>query len=531
MPENGLAVRFAGGTRIGVPAVLRPAELVGRFRARYLFGVGTLAIAYYAAAHLGYAFEFSGPVAAMVWLPAGVAIAFLYLAGPRFWPGVLVGDLLVNNYGTLPIGSAIGQTCGNILEVVVAALLLRELVPQGSPLATVGGLGRLLIALAAGTAVSATVGALSLWLGNVVTADALPTLWRTWWLGDFSGALIVVPLVLAWYRRPPRLRRGRTIEWVLLLLAIAVLSGLAFMGDRPITYLVFPALIWAALRFDVRGVTVGIAIAAGFTLWQTTHDVGPFAFHSVSHSTLSVQLYLAVMAVSMLCLAAVASEREEYASRLGTSRVRLLQASDTERRRIEHNLHDGAQQRLTALLVRLGLAAEQARDVPERATAFLGEAETELSLAIDELRQLAHGIHPPVLTEFGLARAIRDLAELSSVEIRPLEVPSRRLNDDAEATAYYVVAEAMVNAQKHAHASSIGVRVAMSPRGLRIEVVDDGSGGAVEGHGYGLSGLRDRVEALGGKFEVESAPERGTLVAAVIPATAGPTEHRAGQVP
>ncbi|HEX3687086.1 MAG TPA: MASE1 domain-containing protein, partial [Gaiellaceae bacterium] len=104
--------------------------------ARYAAGVLVLAGLYYAGAKTGYLLEFSGPVAAIVWLPVGVGIAFLYLGGIAYWPGVLIGDLLANDYSVLPLGSALGQTCGNLLEVVIAVLLLRRLVRHGSPLAT-----------------------------------------------------------------------------------------------------------------------------------------------------------------------------------------------------------------------------------------------------------------------------------------------------------------------------------------------------------------------------------------------------------
>ena len=106
---------------------------------------------------------------------------------------MLVGDLLVNDYSALPLGSAVGQTFGNLLEVLVATLLMRRLVPRGAPLASVGGLARMVTAIAVGAAVSATVGTLSLRLGSVIATGAAPDVWRTWWLGDFAGALVVVP--------------------------------------------------------------------------------------------------------------------------------------------------------------------------------------------------------------------------------------------------------------------------------------------------------------------------------------------------
>jgi signal transduction histidine kinase len=490
------------------------------FRGRYLLEVVALVTTYYVAAQVGYAFEFAGPVAAIVWLPVGVAIAFLYLGGVGLWPGVLVGDLLVNDYATLPIGSAAGQTFGNLLEVLVATLLMRRLIPRGAPLASVGSLGRMVMAIAAGAAVSATVGSLSLRAGQVIGTGAAPDVWRTWWLGDFAGALVVVPVALAWYRPLPRgWPRRRAVEAALMVVAVAGASELAFRSHEPVAYLVFPTLIWAALRFGERGATLAITIAVGAAVWSTTHLEGPFVFQSITHSVLVTQLYLAVAALSTLFLVAVVTEREAFATRLAASRSRVVEAAETERRRLRHNLHDGAQQRLTALAVRLGLAAEDARHVPEEGVPVLEEAGAEVMLAIEELRQIAHGIHPAALN-LGLGAAINGVAARSSVPVAVLDLPSTRLDDTAEVTAYYVFAEAATNAQRYAHASLISVRATWAPPLLHIEVLDDGVGGARESPGCGLEGLRNRVEALGGTFAVESRAGHGTRVAAEIPAAA-----------
>jgi signal transduction histidine kinase len=511
---------MAGVKVAALPRPSRTQVVRAGFRGRYLVEVVALAAAYYVAAQVGYAFEFAGPVAAIVWLPVGVAIAFLYLGGVGLWPGVLVGDLLVNDYSKLPIGSAAGQTFGNLLEVLVATLLMRRLIPRGAPLGSVRGVARMVTAIAAGAAVSATVGSLSLRLGDVIGTGAAPGVWRTWWLGDFAGALVVVPVALAWYRPLPRgWPRRRWVEAALMVVAVGGASEIAFRSHEPLTYLVFPTLIWAALRFGERGATLAITIAVGSAVWNTTHLEGPFVLRSITHSVLVTQLYLAVAALSTLFLVAVVTEREAFAGRLAASRSRLVEATETERRRLGRNLHDGAQQRLTALAVRLGLAAEDARRVPEQGVPVLEEAGAEVMLAIEELRQIAHGIHPVALN-LGLAAAINSVAARSSVPVAVLDVPSTRLDDTAEATAYYVLAEAATNAQRYAHASLISVRATWAPPVLRIEVLDDGVGGARESAGFGLEGLRHRVEAVGGTFEVESRAGHGTRVAAAIPAAA-----------
>jgi signal transduction histidine kinase len=486
-------------------------------RRRDLLPAAALAAAYYGAAKIGYQLEFTGPVAAIVWLPVGIGIASLYLGGLQLWPGVVVGDLLANNYSTLPIGSALGQTVGNTLEVVVGALLIRRIARRGDPLASVGNVVLLVAALAATTAISATVGTVSSLAGNVIAAHQFPSVWRTWWLGDTCGALLVVPLAIAWWRQPlvPGTRR-RQVEGVVGLAAALGLTALGLGTSTPVAYLAFPGLLWAALRFGQRGATLSVALVSVMVVWQTVHHNGPFSYHSLTRSLLSTQLFIFVAALSALCLAAVVSERERVTQRLRESRARLLAASDEERRRLERNLHDGAQQRLTALAFRLEEIGREVPPTSPAALALLATADTELQLAIDELRELAHGLHPAAVATFGLWSAINDIASRSPVPIDRTGVSAERFPDDVEATAYYVVAEAVTNAQRHARATAIAIRARRVGTSLGVEVQDDGIGEA-RGDGSGLQGLRDRVEAAGGSFRVESPLHGGTLVAAFIP--------------
>jgi len=221
--------------------------------------------------------------------------------------------------------------------------------------------------------------------------------------------------------------------------------------------------------------------------------------------------------VSALCVAAIVSERERFAASLEESRTEVLRAADSERHRIERDLHDGAQQRLVALLIRLRVAEDQLPQEPGRAAQVLSDAETELGIALEELRELSHGTHPTVLTDLGLATAIRSTAARASQRIQLVELPTVRVDEAAEAVAYYVFLEAVTNAQKHARNAMVSVRVRATRRALTIEVRDDGPGGAEETLGGGLEGLRERVETAGGMFRLQSGEGTGTTVTAVIP--------------
>jgi signal transduction histidine kinase len=503
---------------ITADAASPPRAIRTRWDLRYPLEVLALAVGYWGAAQLGYALDFAGPVAAIVWLPVGVGVSALYIGGLRLWPGVLLGDLLANDYGALPFGSALGQTAGNVLEMLAAAWLLRRLLRDAPPLGSVRGLTLLLVSLVAGTLVSATVGVTSLRLGGVLDTDQMGQVWRTWWLGDFAGALVVVPLAIAWFRpMRPDGWNGGIVEAVLVMLAVVGLTNLAFVSDGALTYIVFPALLWAALRFGARGATLAVALAVSLTIYDTANFDGPFSFESITRTVLSTQLYIAVLALSALCLAAVVSERERFSRRLDASRERLVAAGDTARERLQHDLHDGAQQRLTALAVRLGVAADATRDDAAGAPGQLEDAREEVLLAIEELRQLARGLHPTVLAEFGLAAAMQDVAARSPLAVTLAELPAVRVSERAEVAAYFVFTEALANAQKHSRAATIVVRAAVNGRALRVEIADDGVGGAIERPGSGLEGLRDRVEAIGGEFGLESERGGGTRVHARVP--------------
>ena len=202
---------------------------------------------------------------------------------------------------------------------------------------------------------------------------------------------------------------------------------------------------------------------------------------------------------------------------LRRSRARIVEAGTAERRRLERNLHDGAQQRLVALSLTLRLAQGRLRKDPDGAEQMLGGAQEELARALEELRELARGIHPAVLSDRGLRAALEALAGRSPVPVELDGTPPERLPPPVEAAAYFVVAEALTNVVKYANASQARVSVSRSNGHAVVEVADDGVGGADPGRGSGLRGLADRISALDGRLELSSPHGAGTLLRAEIP--------------
>jgi PAS domain S-box-containing protein len=211
------------------------------------------------------------------------------------------------------------------------------------------------------------------------------------------------------------------------------------------------------------------------------------------------------------------TRRKRAEEELRRSRSRLVDAGDAERRRLERNLHDGAQQRLVSLSLALRLAEAKLRADPEAASTILSGAGEELALALQELRELARGLHPAILTDRGLAPALETLAERGSVPVDVDVDLDRRLPGPVEVAIFYVVSESLANIAKHAYASAVTVRVSHSDDAVVVEVADNGVGGADDALGSGLRGLSDRVEALDGRLVVESPAGAGTRVVATMP--------------
>jgi integral membrane sensor domain MASE1/GAF domain-containing protein len=562
----------------------------------YLVSLGLLVGAYYGAGRIGLELAYLDGAVSSFWPPAGVGVAALFLFGVRLWPAIVVADLLLGDFSQ-PLWVVLAQTVGNTLAVVVAALVLQRLTWGRGGLERVTHVLAFVACAALAAGISAAIGPTALRASGVVEANRI---WRTWFLSDASGILVVAPFLLAWASgHLRRFTRWEAVE------GLAILALLVFLAEVPsqrdVPYVVFPVLIWAALRFGPRGAATTVLLVTALTVWNTANEEGPFVRDSLTQQLLTTQLFIALAALTSLILAAVTAERrraseeaealateqtalrrvatlvasegepasifeqvteevgrllgapsvtvtryeedglvatvvgawsepgvprfplgetipldgdtvvarvyrtsepervEDYDATTGTlaetlrgfgyrssvaapvklgtrlwgtlvaatveprplpdgterrlcdfaelvgqalanvdaheklaaSRARLVEAGDAERRRLERNLHDGAQQRLVSLALQLKLVGAKIDTDPERARTLLAAGHEELDRALDELRELARGIHPAVLTDRGLAPALEALLARSPVPVRIEAIPEERLSEPA----------------------------------------------------------------------------------------------------
>ena len=283
----------------------------------YAVEVGVVTGLYYGAARAGLRLAYLNGSVTALWPPVGVGIAALVIGGPGLWPGIVAGDLLVADFST-PLGTVLGQTIGNTLEVVVAALLFIRLAGGRRDLERVWDVLALVICAIVGTLISAAFGVVSLRLGHVITAAEFGSVFRTWWLSDFSGALVFAPLLLVWAARRSWRIPGRKVAEGALLLAILI-ALIEVPSQQVVPYIVFPILIWAALRFGPVGAATTVAIVSALTVWNTAQGSGPFVRASITHTLLASQLFVAVAALDLA--RACGRHRRTIGERRGAART------------------------------------------------------------------------------------------------------------------------------------------------------------------------------------------------------------------
>ncbi len=294
------------------------------------------------------------------------------------------------------------------------------------------------------------------------------------------------------------------------------------LGDRTLSI-----AYWLPEReqfVDERGIPVPLPEQGSERAWTAVDYDGRRVAAIIHDASLEATPELVEAAAAAASLALdnerLKAELRARVEELRASRVRIVEASNSARRRIERDLHDGAQQQLVAMAVELRLLRNRVGGNPA-ASDLISSIEDKLGAALEELRELAQGIHPGILTDRGLAPALESLAARAPLTIAcEIELPTRP-PPSVEAVAYFVVAEALTNVLKYARAESATIRARYDNGGLVVEMQDDGVGGADESRGTGLQGLRDRVGALDGTLEVQSTPGAGTWVQARIPVSSG----------
>ena len=513
-----------------------PAGLLRSRWLRYGAGVVALALAYYTAAKVGQTLRYTASVSA-IWPPAGLGIAALYLWGTRWWPGVFLGELLVNGellvHSTLPLGSLIGQQAGNMAEIIVGALLLRQLIGSRATLDRAEQVGGMVVALGVATAISATFGTASMLAGGVIGRSEVTEFWRTWWLGDTAGGLVVLPFLLVWLPRPADAwRRIRSWEGALMIATVVGVGVLTFSIEGPVAYLVLPALIWAAFRFGPAGATLAIVIAAAVAVGFTAHEAGPFSTQPIDLRTLSTQVYIVVAALTTLYLSAAVSERERSAAELAEAKRRESERAAEERHRIARDLHDSVSQALFSTILHTRSAQRTLREEGLSPSGPLGRALE----AIGELTRGAQSEMRAFIFQLGSRSGVEDglVAALGSYASRlgprhgltiDVQGPDALgLSRRTETQLFGIGREALANVAKHAGARRAWVRVEARSGGILVEIRDDGRGfdpAIAHPDHFGLRSMQSRAEELGGLLTIWSTPGEGTVVRAEAPAERG----------
>jgi signal transduction histidine kinase/integral membrane sensor domain MASE1 len=301
---------------------------------RYSAKVAVLCGLYFVTGKLGLMIAPVGGVVTLIWPPAGISLATLLIFGHSLWPGITLGTFLVNFLAGAPVTLALEIAVGNTLEPLLGSFLLQRLVrfqPSLERLRDVLGLA--IFAGLASTGVGATVGVSSLWLNGIIPSSDYALTWATWWLAVMVGDLVVAPLLLTWsVRQQKEMSLWRRAECIALTLSLMTLGTLVFGGileqrDLPLSYLAFPPLIWAALRFGPRGAATASFVMSAIAIAGTLAGSGPFATGTASEGFMSLQIFIPVVSVTTLILAAVvsASRLSEHLAHDSASRLKTLQ--------------------------------------------------------------------------------------------------------------------------------------------------------------------------------------------------------------
>jgi signal transduction histidine kinase len=529
------------------PTLLRPL---------YVGHVATVAALYIVAALVGLRLDAVSGFASLVWPPTGIALAAVLLAGRRIWPGIFIGALVANILTGAPSLAAAGIATGNTLEAVVGAYALSRVPGFRLSLDRLRDvLGLIVFAAALSTMISATLGVASLYTAGLVQQPKLAETWRTWWVGDAIGALLVAPAILVWSKRPRvHASAARLLEAVTLTLGVVVASLLVFIapitsGGGPLgqAYVFFPLLMWAAIRFGQRGSVTATVVVSAIAVIGTVMGRGPFIQPTLHASLLALQTFMGITASTFLVLGASVSERERYEEELRAARDAATAANNAKAEFLAVMSHELR----TPLNAIAGYADILSLGVPGPLTQQQNDAVSRIQINQQHLLSLIDDVLSFAKIESGTTsitpRPVRVSEVLDSLEpllrpdllrhqltfiwngcdptlsvlADPVKLRQILLNVLGNAIKFTpprgrIEVSAVRNADKVAICvSDTGIGIPADKIGRVFEPffqVQAGTTREYPGVGLGLSISRDFARAMGGDIEIQSVPGRGSVV-------------------
>lgn len=527
--------------------------------------IAGLALVYALLARLGLLLDPVGGFATVVWAPTGVAISAVLLLGYRMTPGIWIGAFAANLLSGAPALTAGMIATGNTLEAVVAVLLLSRVRSFDRSLRRLEDvLVFALLGAVLAPAVSATIGMAALSVTNVVSPSEVVEGWRAWWVGDGIGALLVAPAVLVWHARGWRDLSSRSGEGLALLLALALVAALVFFATTPLegiaflqAYLVFPVLMWAAMRFEQRGAVSAVLLTSVVAVIGTANGTGPFVQGELRDSLFALQTFMGIVAMSVLPFSAAIAEREQ-AARTGSQ---LLAAAGVADRAKSDFLAAMSHELRTPLNAIAGYAQMLTMELHGSLSAGQREAVERIETNQRHLASLVADVLSFTRTEagrltinretVGVAESLETLSAFISPEagrkrVQVLIAPPREplaVQADPERLRQ-ILLNLLVNAIKFSEPggrvelsvrrTGDAVHFVVSDRGIGIPAdqldrvfepffqVDRGHARRYQGVGLGLTISRELALAMGGDVTIESEAARGTTVTLVLAAAAEP---------
>lgn len=537
----------------------------------YLIQAAILFVLYFATAKIGLGLDPVSDFATLVWPPTGIALVAIFLFGYRLWPAVALAAFTVNFITGAPLLVSLGIATGNTLEALLGVYLLKRFTNFQPSLERISDIFYLVtMAALASTAVSATIGTSSLLFGGIIDTSAYGRTWIAWWIGDMLGDIVIAPLLLVWSIRPRFSVRPRKIAEALVLAILVIVIGTLIFRGFPafgiqsfrFTYLIFPIVIWIAIRFGQRAGVIATFAVSIIAVWATVRGYGPFAGDRLSSSLLQLQGFIAITAVTVMAMAAVVAEQkntEKTQLRLA-QRTKLLTQRHSQLKSLNKSKDEfvaiaSHQLRTPSTAIRqyLGLLLEgYAGPLPQDQMFFLKRAyesnERQLQIVDDILRVAQLDLDKMKLriephdTKVIVDKAITGLSRVFELKkqnvnfIKPRQSVTARVDNTQFRT---VIDNLLENASNYSpEKAKITVEIKKTKTTVYVTIADEGIGIAhkdfpklfqkfsrisndrstdVNGSGLGLYLSYKIIKLHGGEITVQSQPGRGSTFTVILP--------------